>query len=338
MKNNTFPIKYTSLNIIKTKKNKITNKITKNNLLSKEDIKKNHVVIKVEYANLNYKDFLMSQGHSGLIKKFPHTPGIDASGIIYYSNSKKFKKNEKIFIIAHPLGVDAQGSFSEYITIPDHWVEKLPKSVTTKEIMMIGTSGFTAIKALNKSLKTILKYKKKPVLITGATGNVGMFIIFLLTNIGINIEAITSKKENNIILKKMGVTKIYTLKNFIKTPNFPLLNEKYSVVFDNLGGDVISICLKYLIKKGILLSIGNILGNISNINILPLILREVSILSVNAECSSTNERKNILQTFKSIKLKRQLLKRTKVINLKEVSKIMKFKSFNKKILRYVVKI
>lgn len=338
MKNNTFPIKYTSLNIIKTKKNKITNKITKNNLLSKEDIKKKFVVIKVEFANLNYKDFLMSQGHSGLIKKFPHTPGIDASGTIYYSNSKKFKKNDKVFVIAHPLGVDASGSFSEYITIPDRWVEKLPKSVTSKEIMMIGTSGFTAIKALNKSLKTILKYKNKPVLITGATGNVGMFMIFLLTNIGINIEAITSKTENNIILKKMGVTKIYTLKSFLKTPNFALLNEKYSVVFDNLGGDVISICLKYLIKKGILVSIGNILGNTSNINILPLILREVSILSVNAESSSTNERKNILQTFKSIKLKRQLLKRTKVINLKEVSKIMKFKNFNKKILRYVVKI
>ena len=338
MKNNTFPIKYTSLNIIKTKKNKITNKITKNNLLSKEDIKKKFVVIKVEFANLNYKDFLMSQGHSGLIKKFPHAPGIDASGTIYYSNSKKFKKNDKVFIIAHPLGVDTNGSFSEYITIPDHWVEKLPKSVTSKEIMMIGTSGFTAIKALNKSLKTILKYKNKPVLITGATGNVGMFMIFLLTNIGINIEAITSKTENNIILKKMGVTKIYTLKSFLKTPNFALLNEKYSVVFDNLGGDVISICLKYLIKKGILVSIGNILGNTSNINILPLILREVSILSVNAECSSTNERKNILQTFKSIKLKRQLLKRTKVINLKEVSKIMKFESYNKKTLRYIVKI
>ena len=82
-----FPIKYTSLNIIKTKKNKITNKIAKNNILRKEDIKKKFVVIKVEYANLNYKDFLMSQGHSGLIKKFPHTPGIDACGTIYYSNS-----------------------------------------------------------------------------------------------------------------------------------------------------------------------------------------------------------------------------------------------------------
>ena len=338
MKNNAFPIKYTSLDIIKTNKNKITNKITKNNLLREEDIKKKFVVIKVEFANLNYKDLLMSQGHGSLIKKFPHTPGIDACGTIYYSNSKKFKKNDKVFIIAHPLGVDTKGSFSEYITIPDHWVEKLPKSVTSKEIMMIGTSGFTAVKALNKSLKIISKYKNKPVLITGATGNVGMVLIFLLVNIGINVEVITSKTENILILKKMGVTKIYTLKNFLKAPNFALLNEKYSVIFENLGGESIPICLKYIVKKGLLVSIGNILGNTSIINILPLILREVNILSVNAECSTANERINILKTFMSIKLRKKLLTRTKVINLKKVSKIMKFKNFDKKTSRYVVKI
>ena len=334
---NDFPIKYRSLKIKKNKKNKITIKIG-NNLLRKEDVKKSFVVIKVDYANLNYKDFLMSKGHTGLIKRYPHTPGIDACGTVYYSNSKKFKKDEKVFVVAHPLGVDSNGSFSEYITIPDLWVEKLPKDLTSKEIMMMGTSGFTAIKALNKTLKTILKYKKKPVLITGATGNVGMFIIFLLNKIGINIEAITSKAENDTTLKKMGVKKIYTLKSFLKNPNFALLNEKYSVIFENLGGEVISICLKYLIKKGILVSIGSILGNTSNINILPLILREVSILSVNAELTHPSERKKILNSFKSLKLKKKLVKKTKIINLKEVSKIMTLKKYNKKILRYVVKI
>ena len=334
---NDFPIKYRSLKIKKNKKNKITIKIG-NNLLRKEDVKKSFVVIKVDYANLNYKDFLMSKGHTGLIKRYPHTPGIDACGTVYYSNSKKFKKDEKVFVIAHPLGVDSNGSFSEYITVPDLWVEKLSKDLTSKEIMMIGTSGFTATKALNKTLKTILKYKKKPVLITGATGNVGMFIIFLLNKIGINIEAITSKAENDTTLKKMGVKKIYTLKSFLKNPNFALLNEKYSVIFENLGGEVISICLKYLIKKGILVSIGNILGNTSNINILPLILREVSILSVNAELTHPSERKKILNSFKSLKLKKKLVKKTKIINLKEVSKIMTLKKYNKKILRYVVKI
>ncbi len=338
MKNIKFPIKFTSLNIFKTDKNKITNTIAKNNILKKEDVKKKFVVIKVEYANLNYKDFLISKGHSGLIKKFPHTPGIDASGTIYFSNSNKFHKNDKVYIIARPLGVETNGSFSEYITIPDHWVEKLPKNLTSKEIMMIGTSGFTAVRALKKGLKTIIRNKNKPVLVTGATGNVGMFLIFLLRNIGANIEVLTSRTQNNIILKKMGVKKVHILKNFLKTSNFALLNEKYSTIFENLGGDVFCVSLKYLIKKGILLSIGNVLGNTSNINILPLILREVSILSVNAECTSVYERKKILEEFKSIKFKRELFKKTKIITLKQVSKMFKLENYNKKTLRYVVKI
>ena len=136
----------------------------------------------------------------------------------------------------------------------------------------------------------------------------------------------------------MGVKKIYTLEKFLKNPNFALFNEKYSVIYENLGGEIISICLKYLIKKGILVSIGNVLGNTSNINILPLILREVSILSVNAELTNLRERKKIFNSFKSFKFKKKLIKKTKVINLKEVSKIMNLKNYDKKNLRYVVKI
>jgi len=136
----------------------------------------------------------------------------------------------------------------------------------------------------------------------------------------------------------MGVKKIYLLKNFLQASNFALLDEKYSTIFENLGGDVISVSLKYLIKKGVLVSIGNVLGNNSNINILPLILREVNILSVNAECTSSYERKNILKEFNSIKLKKQLLKKTKIITLKQVSKMFKLENYNKKTLRYVVKI
>lgn len=337
-KKDILPIKYTAIKINKTGKGKITNKITYDNFLYKKDIKKKFVLIKVNYANLNYKDYLMSKGIGGLVKRFPHTPGIDASGVIYFSNSSKFKINDNVFIIAKPLGVELNGSFSQFISVPEEWVDKLPKHLSPKEAMMMGTSGFTAVKAVNKTLKTILRNKTKPVLVTGATGNVGMFIIFLLKGYGIDIEVISSKKNNNIILKNTSITKIHSPKNFLNTHNFALLNERYSVIFDNLGGNIISGCLKYLIKGGLLVSIGNILNNVSTINILPLILREAKILGINAEHTDSNERKNIFRKFNSVTLKKNLLKVTKTINLKDVSKIIKSNNYNKKSHRFVVKI
>ena len=129
-----FPIKYSSFQVDKISGGKIVNKITHNNYFQKKDIKKNFVLIKVSYrANINYKDVLISKNKFNLIKQFPHTPGIDASGIIYYSNSKKFKKNDKVMIIARPLGIEQNGSFSEYISVPDNWVDKLPNRLSLKK-------------------------------------------------------------------------------------------------------------------------------------------------------------------------------------------------------------
>ena len=128
------------------------------------------------------------------------------------------------------------------------------------------------------------------------------------------------------------------MEKFCKVPNFAMLNEKYSVIFDNLGGEMISISSKYLIKKGILISIGNVLGNFSNINILPLILRGISILGLNTESLDRKERIKILEKLKLKNLKKLLRKNTKKINLIEVPKILNKKKFNKKFKRYLVKI
>lgn len=331
-------IKYTSIKIYNLKESKTFAKVVKNNLLDLSKIKKNHVVIKVTYSNLNYKDFLMAKGHSGLVKKYPHTPGIDASGVIFFSNSRKFKQNEKVYVIAKPLGVEINGAFSEYIVVPDQWVSKIPEYTNTKEIISLGTSGFTAFAALEKSYKNIYSNKNKSVLISGATGNVGMILIHLLKKMNAKIEVITSNFENISVLKKMGIDKIYLLEKFYKVPNFAMLTEKYSVIYDNLGGDIISVSSKLLMKKGILVSIGNVLGNISQINILPLILRGISILGVNTENLSKKERTKIVENLKLKENKLILKKRIKTISLIEVSKILNKKKLDKKFKRFLIKI
>ncbi len=69
-----------------------------------DNLKKGEVIIKVAYSGLNYKDILMLSGNPGLVRKYPHIPGIDASGTIYRSNSKKFKVVPDIYVFAKSIG------------------------------------------------------------------------------------------------------------------------------------------------------------------------------------------------------------------------------------------
>lgn len=331
-------IKYKKLVVLETKKNFFKSKIDKKNILDLSTVYKNHVVVKVKYSNLNFKDYLIAKGHKGLVRKFPHTPGIDAAGEVYFSNSRKFKKKENVYVIAKPLGVETNGGYSEFIVVKDKWINKVPKNFNLKKIMMIGTSGFTALKAFKKSEKVIKKFSNKPVLITAPTSNVGLFLIFLLKNISINLEVVTSKSKNINRLKKLGVKKVYLAKNFIKNNNYSLLNEKYSVVFDNVGGEVLSTSIKYLAKNGVLISIGNILDNYSTINVLPLILRGTQIIGINSENSSKQEWNYFFNFLKIEGITKKIEKYTKKINLDQLKILFNRKKFEKKSIKYLIKI
>ncbi len=331
-------IKFKKLSVFETKKNFFKSKINKKNILDFSNIYKNYVVIKVKYSNLNFKDYLIAKGNKGLVRKFPHTPGIDAAGEVYFSNSRKFKKKDNVYIIAKPLGVETNGGFSEFIIVPDKWVNKIPKNSNIKKIMLIGTSGFTAIKAFKKSEKIIKKFTNKPVLITAPTSNIGLFLIFLLKNINVDLEVVTSKYKNINKLKRLGIKKVYLAENYIKKLNYPLLNEKYSVIFDNIGGEVLSISLKQLSSNGILVSIGNISDNYSNINILPLILRGVQIIGINAENSSTAEWKHFFKFLKKQKITDQIKRYAKTINLYQLKNLLNKNKLVKKSIRYLIKI
>lgn len=331
-------LKFNSLKIFSKKLNFNKIKIDKDNEIKISDIKKKYVVIKVKFSNLNFKDILMVKGQSGLVKNYPHIPGIDISGVVYFSKSQKYKKNDKVFIIGKPLGTQSQGGFSEYVVVHENWLEFLPKNYTLRDIMFIGTSGYTAIKSFKVGRKIIMKNLKKPVLVTGATGNVGLFLTLVLLKNGIEVEALSSNINSQKILKKIGVKKIHKTKSFLSSTNFNLLNEKYSVIFDNLGGQILDNSLKFLIKGGKLISIGNILGNNSKINILPFILRETKIEGINTENLKNFERKMILKYSRSINIVKDLKKYTKIIKLKKIPLIIKSKMLNKDKSRYVVQI
>jgi|LakMenE01Jun11ns_1017448.scaffolds.fasta_scaffold9934341_1 acrylyl-CoA reductase (NADPH) len=286
---------FKALLIIKNK-NKYNLKI-KN--ITANTVNNNDVVIKVAYASLNYKDVLMCKGNTGLAKKYPHVPGIDCSGVIVHSNSKKFSINEKVMIVGRPIGVKMFGSLAEFVIVPDRWIEKIPNKMNLKNTIIFGTAGLAAMLAVNAVIKNKLN-KNYPILVSGASGGVGILSVYILRKFRYEVSCITRNIKSYKLLKKLGSSEIINPKNFYNLPNMPLLKIKFSGIIDNIGGEVISLGLKQLINNGAIISVGNASSEVSKINIMPLILRGVKIIGINAESTSEKLRRKIWKNISTI--------------------------------------
>lgn len=111
---------------------------------SLSDLPEGELLIKVEYSSLNYKDALSASGNKGVTREYPHTPGIDAAGVVVQSKTRDFKEGDEVIVTSYDLGMNTAGGFGEYIRIPASWALKLPKGMTTQQAMVLGTAGLTA--------------------------------------------------------------------------------------------------------------------------------------------------------------------------------------------------
>ena len=92
--------KYKSLNV-SYKNNKFNIKLLSNSF---RELKAREVLIKTKYSSINYKDALSVSGKTKIIRKENLTPGFDFSGIVIDSDSKKFKKGDKVLATGAGLG------------------------------------------------------------------------------------------------------------------------------------------------------------------------------------------------------------------------------------------
>jgi len=327
-----FPKIFKALLIIKNK-NKFNLKIK--NIIA-NTVNNNDVVIKVAYASLNYKDVLMFRGNTGLAKKYPHVPGIDCSGIIVHSNSKKFSINEKVMVVGRPIGVKTFGSLAEFIVVPDSWIEKIPNKMNLKNTIIFGTPGLTAMLAVNTVIKNKLN-KNYPILVTGASGGVGILSVYILRKFKYEVSCITRNIKSHNLLKKLGSSEIINRKNFYNLPNMPLLKIKFSGIVDSIGGEVISLGLKQLINNGAIISIGNASSEISKINIMPFILRGVKIIGINAESTSEKLRRKIWKNISTIANDKKIKLLYQEYNFKNSVKALNALSSSNHIGRIVIK-
>lgn len=250
------------------------------------------VMIRVEFSGVNYKDALAGLGKGKILKKYPLNGGIDCSGVVVKSEHPDFKEGDSVLCNGSTLSEWIDGGYGEYVFIPSEYLVHLPKGLTLKESMILGTAGFTAALCVWRFLQNGQTPEKGPALVTGATGGVGIFAIQILAKLGFEVLALTGKKEKESWLKDLGAQSVLTLEE-LELGDRPLESAKFGCCVDNLGGEVLSKVLPHIALWGNVASVGMAMGSEFSTTVMPFILRGVSLLGASSNNCTPKLRKEI---------------------------------------------
>ena len=258
------------------------------------------VLIRVQYSSLNYKDALSASGNRGVTKKFPHTPGIDAAGIVALSNDSALPPGMEVIVTGYDLGMNTAGGFGQYIRVPLGWVLPKPDALTLHQAMQIGTAGFTAAQCISALMESGLESTSGPVLVTGATGGVGSVAVMLLSRQGYKVTAVTGKKSEYSFLSKIGADACMSREKFSSGSERLLLRERWAGVVDTVGGAILASAIKATQYGGTVTCCGNTMSGDLPINVYPFILRGVKLIGIDSAQCPLEQRKKIWTKFSGI--------------------------------------
>ncbi len=249
---------------------------------SVNDLPEGDLLIKVHYSSLNYKDALSASGNKGVTKTYPHTPGIDAVGIVVNSKIDSFKIDDKVIVTGYDLGMNTDGGFGQYISVPADWAIKLPENLSMKEAMILGTAGLTAgISVLR--LSELVKPKDGKIIVSGATGGVGALSVSILSKLGYSVAAITGKETERDFLINLGAKEIILRKDFETVEKRPLLKPTYAGGIDTVGGVILDNIIKSTKPMGAITCCGNVASPKLDITVFPFILRGLALIGIDSQ-------------------------------------------------------
>ena len=261
--------------------------------ISSSNLPDHSVLIKVHYSSLNYKDMLSATGRAGVTRQYPFTPGIDASGMVYRSSDKRFNVGDRVIVTSYDLGMNTPGGFGGYISVPGDWIVPLPKKMSLRESMMIGTSGLTAAIGVLKLINQGINPSDGNVVVTGATGAVGSFAIALLSKLKFNVTAITGKIEETSFLKSNGADNVLNRFDLDFQKDRPLISSKWAAGIDTVGGELLDLLIRETAHNGSIACCGNVAGDTLNTSIYPFILRGLTLLGIDTGIAKMDDRLTI---------------------------------------------
>ncbi|WP_343669022.1 YhdH/YhfP family quinone oxidoreductase [Chitinophaga sp.] len=238
------------------------------------------VVIKVHYSSLNYKDALSATGNKGVTRQYPHTPGIDAAGEVVSSTDKNWKPSDQVIVTGFDFGMNTSGGFQEYIRVPAKWIVGLPQGLTLRESMIYGTAGFTAALSIQALLKTGVQPADGKIVVTGASGGVGSIAVAILSKLGYQVTAVSSKQA--AFLQSLGAAEVLPRAEMDDTSGKVLLKPKFAGGIDTVGGNVLATVVKSLQYGGAVTACGMVNGGPLPLTVFPFILKGVQLLGIDS--------------------------------------------------------
>lgn len=276
------PQSFKAMVVTETAEKKFLREVTHKSLT---DLPAGELLIEVKYSSLNYKDALSASGNKGVTRKYPHTPGIDAAGIVTESANAKFAPGDQVIVTGFDLGMNTSGGFGQYIRVPASWAVQLPEKLSLKESMIYGTAGFTAALAVLKMQQHGLAKEQGEVLVTGATGGVGSLAVSLLAKSGFHVVAATGKTGEKDFLIHLGAREIISREDAGDSSGRPLLKGRWAGVVDAVGGNILATAIKSAKPHGVVACCGNVASADVSLTVYPFILRGISLLGIDSvEC------------------------------------------------------
>lgn len=243
------------------------------------------VVIEVEFSSLNYKDALASRGHRGVVGKLPHVPGIDAAGRVVDSTSPDFAAGDAVLVTGYGLGSERWGGYSRLIRVPAEWPVQLPEGFSPRDAMIRGTAGFTAGQAVDALLRHGVQPGDGPVLVTGATGGVGVFAVAILARLGFEVVAMTGKDACADRLRELGAAEVVGRDALDTASGRPLLKGAWAGGVDTVGGAPLAALVRSTSYRGCVACCGLVAGADLPLTVHPFILRGVTLAGIDsAKC------------------------------------------------------
>ena len=246
------------------------------------DLPDGELLIDVAYSSLNYKDALSATGNPGVTRNFPHTPGIDAAGVVAESSVAGFSPGDEVIAIGFDLGMNTAGGFGQKIRIPAGWAVPMPRGLDLRTSMILGTAGFTAALCVDKLEAAGMSPDGGPVLVTGSTGGVGSVAVKLLAKLGYEVHAVTGKTAQHGFLDRLGASAIMSREDALAGAERPLGRETWGGVVDTVGGQILVNAVKSLRYGMSLAACGLVASPEIPATVLPFILRHVNLLGIDS--------------------------------------------------------